>query len=166
MKRGGLWAVVLVSLALNLFLGGLVAGRWLGGGQPGGFRSASPTDIVMPFNPRQFLRTLPNERKKEIIRLIRSRMGEVRQAFGSVPETRKEIIAALEADPFDPARLEAAFANTRGQFDEAVGSIHQVIQTLAAELTPDERKLMADAIRDKARRRVERRQKKRDKNRN
>lgn len=159
MKRGWLWIVVLVSLALNLFLGGLVTGRWLGGAPQGGLRTANPTDIVMPFNPRQFLRSLPGERRKEIMKLIKGRTGEVRRAFRAVPAAREEIIAALESDPFDAARLEAAFAGTRGRFDEAVGAIHGVILSLADELTPEERKLMAGAIRDKAAKRAERRKK-------
>ena len=164
MKRGWLWGIVLVSLALNLFLGGLVAGRWLGGGHPhGGFRSANPTDIVMPFNPRHFIRSLPDERRKEIIKLLKGRTGDVRRAFQAVGEQRMEIIAALEAEPFDAARLDAAFTDTRGRFDVAVGTIHGVILSLVADLTPDERKLMADAIRDKAAKRAERRAKRRQK---
>lgn len=97
---GKVKALLVVSLALNLLVAGLVAGAWLRDGRPG-TRDRDPG-----FGP--FGEALSPEDRRELRRAFMARMPEMRENRAALKADLQDVVAALRADPFDPAALSAA----------------------------------------------------------
>jgi uncharacterized membrane protein len=128
-----------VSLALNLFFLGLMAGRHLPlRGRP------SPDDTA---DARFFLRHSGlRDAGPEVKALMRARRGEVRQHMHAVAEARERVRVALQADPFDPVQVEQALRQTRELTAEMQSDMHQTLADVATKLNPEQRRRMADSL--------------------
>lgn len=99
-----IWRIVLVgSLALNLLVAGLALGAVLGpGGPPRG-------DRLGPAGP--VVRALPEADRRAVLdELRRDRPPEAR---GDRRDRFDELLGAIAAEPFDPARVGALLARER-----------------------------------------------------
>lgn len=89
-----------VSVALNLAVAGLAAGAWLREGPGHGM----PRD--MSFGP--FTEALSDSDRRELRRALGDRASEFREARQQMRADREALLAALRAEPFDPAAVDAA----------------------------------------------------------
>jgi uncharacterized membrane protein len=132
------WALLfLVSLAVNLFLGGMLTSRWLqrsrsGGGPMGG-------------GPAAF-RMLGPEGRPIAERVWSSRKEEMSQRARAVREARKRSVEALSAEPFDAAKAAAALADGRAKTAAAEETMNQAMVELAGALPPAERVRLGQAL--------------------
>jgi uncharacterized membrane protein len=97
---GKVKALLIVSLALNLLVVGLVAGAWLRDGRPGG-RDRDPG-----FGP--FGEALSDTDRRELRRAFMARMPEMRENRTALKADMQGVLDALRADPFDAAALSSA----------------------------------------------------------
>lgn len=121
------WALLfLISLGINLFLGGmLVAGRMHAGagrqGPPEGMNA-----IAAPFKPYAQ-------------RVWKERRGEMQDKKRKVQDARARASEAFAADPFDPARASAALADLRAAQSDAQRVMHEGMIELSKQLPQSER---------------------------
>jgi uncharacterized membrane protein len=96
-----LWTLLIVSLALNLLLIGLIVGasvlrhRWSG-------------PVAMGAAPLGYLRTLPKERRNELWEAGRPRLATMRPLWQQAREARREADRLFTAETFDAQRFIAA----------------------------------------------------------
>jgi Spy/CpxP family protein refolding chaperone len=70
----------------------------------------------------------------------------MRQHLQALSEARTEVRASLQTEPFDAARLEKGLEQMRGHTNDMQRDMHAAIVDVARQLTPEQRKRMADAL--------------------
>jgi len=136
------WALV-ASLAVNLLFVGAAAARFYVGMGPE--RAARLTQ--MQLIPRHFFADLDRSRRMELMRVFRSGDSEIRDGRRAIKAQVAELADALDAEPYDEARVKAAVeaftAKSEALFTAGAGAALRVI----GQLTPEERRLMASHLR-------------------
>ena len=98
-KRRWLIPSLVVSLALNLLVVGVVLGALVsGGGKHRGDRDAGP---ARGFIGEPFLRALPQEDRRALARNFRDNPGSIQETRQALAERVEGFLGALRAEPFD-----------------------------------------------------------------
>ena len=134
-----LGAVLLVSLALNLFLAGVIAGRGVGSG--GGFE----------FTPRKLrvavervTRVLPEADAALLTDRFEAQRADLTQRFQALQDARRAVGAALKAEPYDAAAFDSAYEAMQARSQELQASIHAVLRRSIGELSEEGRRAIAE----------------------
>jgi uncharacterized membrane protein len=128
--------IVLVSLAANLFLAGLLAGDWLRG-------RFNPPPYAASMNFSAMRHALGPEAGAVIEPVMRQHREMMHRQVDAVRAARREVGAALAAEPFDRTRLEESLSRMRGRGMEAQAAFHAVFVDVVAGLTLDQRQELA-----------------------
>ncbi len=140
------WRTLLfVSVALNLLAAGAIAGGFAAGVR---LEREAPEAVVarMP-GARAFMAALPPETRAKVrVELAESWM-ESREIRRAAAEARREAFDAAGAEPYDVARVRAAFSRLRAADQAAIGVFHDNVVDAFAELTPQERRAALEALR-------------------
>lgn len=139
--------VLLVSLAVNLFFAGLLIGGPLffdGPKRDGGHRGGP--DMGMMPNPRVLVEVLGPEEGRRAQRQLRREVPGMRQKFMAIRASHKDVLRAMRADPYDPDALVDALTNVRNKHMDVASAFQKPFADLLADLTPEQRAKMADAI--------------------
>jgi uncharacterized membrane protein len=137
---------LVVSLALNCLLIGAIAARWYTHERMERFSGASYTQLV----PRRFLGQLSAERRRELMAIMGSHRKEFRDGRAALGKAALTLSEALSREPYDKAAVDAAID---GFGSEAAGLIEQgskVAREIIAVLSPEERRRLAQRIRERA----------------
>lgn len=129
---------LIVSVALNLAVAGLVLGAWLGDGH----RNGMPRD--MSFGP--FSEALNDQDRKALRRELMERVGEFRTSREATRAEFETLLAALRADPFDPAVMRSALAAIETRNAERLQLGRSLIETRLIEMSPQDRQAFADRL--------------------
>ncbi len=123
-------AVLVVSLGINLLIGGMAIGLW-SFDKPK--RPPSPDAVAfLSF-------ALPKEHRDALREQLVSRRGELRANRAALADMRRQMVVALEAEPFEIAAVEEILARQRQRF-LALGELaHSALLERIAMLTPEER---------------------------
>ncbi len=144
------WSILLVSsLMLNLlFAGWLIGNRyWM---RHGGERMAGVT--MVQIIPRSFFSGLPRERRLELLRIVREEMSGLREKrTGSSPEIL-QLAEILERDTLSTSDTDRVIDTFSAGPDSLAVRGSKVLKDLIAKLTPEERKQLAAAMRERAER--------------
>lgn len=138
-KSGRVKTVVLViSLGVNLAVGGLALGAWLHG--PPGVRDGrdlgfGPFDEAFRPADRMALRDA-----------VRARAGDLKAARGQLGADVAAVIAALRAEPFDAGALTTALAAQQAHLTARLQIGSEVVGNYLAALSPADRKAFADRL--------------------
>ena len=150
--------LLFASLAINLFLLGLLVGGW-----SQGMRVLRP-DLMQPvvgapmagdiMNVRRLAQTLPPDMRTKLQDAMRAGAPDFRQARRDAMNARRGIYEALKADPFERDQLESAFADVRVA-DERLRQVSQnIFFEFASQLDDEERatlvKGLEDVVRDRS----------------
>ena len=127
--------VFALSLALNLLVIGAIAGAWWRGGPPGGPGQVGQVAALYRALPDDVRRSLRGEMRgvtdRDDLRAMRA---------------RGPLLAALRADPFDPAAVEAILAAQA----QTMGEMHRRMRAAwldrVAAMTPQERAAYAERV--------------------
>jgi uncharacterized membrane protein len=130
------WVLLVVSLAGNLLLIGLIAGAAWFRYQVGGSSLGSGGAFG-------FIRALPKERRDALRQASREQIAGLRPLWQTVREARREAQRALTAEPFDAAAFLTAQRRVVDSEHAARSAGAQILADAAAKLTPDERRRMA-----------------------
>ncbi len=110
------------SLAINLFLGGIVVGDWTRErGLPAKpqveaapHRAAPPSgEAVVRGAVQRLLAHVPAEHRADVEKRLAARRGEIQRANQQLRATREQLTNIAAADPLDRARLDQIYAELR-----------------------------------------------------
>ena len=135
-----LGAALVLSLAVNFFLGGLVLGR--GVGQGGGMAWASAPALRVGIE--RVLRTLPDGDRKLMRGMFEDQRETIMQKLVAFREARRGVAQALKAVPFDPDAFAAAYQTMQDRNRDLQEAIHAVIKAAVPQLSPAGREAMAE----------------------
>lgn len=139
---GSKWTrrIMIASLAINLGVAGLALGAFLHGG-PGGTGDMArdpgfgPYDAVLRPEDRMALRSA-----------LRAKTGDLRAVRGEFITDAQAILAALRAQPFDPAALVVAMSAQRDHFSARMTLGSQTMGDYLVGLSPKDRLDFADRL--------------------
>jgi uncharacterized membrane protein len=129
--------IVLVgSLALNLFLAGILAAGWMRHHGSRDWRGGPPGMMALLHGVGGEAARDAREAHRAV---LRERIDAVRAARGALAQR-------LAAEPFDAAAFEAALDDLRSRSGEAQGAFHEAFAAIAATLSPEERRELAERM--------------------
>lgn len=129
--------LLLLSLAANLAVLGLIGGAVIG------VRDADEEAARrLPF----LLRVMPETRHDEALALMEESRAEREVLEQARAAAEAELLAAIRAEPFEPARLDTALAARTEATNERRGLVRAHMLELAGRMTPSERAEMADRM--------------------
>ena len=124
---------LIVSIAVNLLFVGFAIGR-----------SSDPApwsrNVDPSFGFSQILRTLPEERRREIVRSVNLRSA--RPPVRDMRRVQREANAAMVAEPFDADGLADALTELRELMAEGQLRSHSALVSIMTRLTDEERQLV------------------------
>ncbi len=139
--KRGLKIALAVSVALNLAVAGLIGGMALHGG-PGGRGDV----MVRDFGFGPFEDALQPQDRAALRETVRARMGDIRAARQQMQRDGLAILAALRAEPFDPAALTTALETQSQNISNRLTFGSDVMRDFVLGLTPDARSAFADRL--------------------
>ncbi|MBI1405863.1 MAG: periplasmic heavy metal sensor [Caulobacter sp.] len=145
MKPRGLIIALLASLALNLFLGGLIVG-----GAVVARRVADLAPAAAPQGRLPLWRAgdeLPVLKRRAFRQMFRKAAVSSQEELRASRRIRREAIAALDSPDFNAEAVIARMEEARQTDGRARGGVEAEIMRFAATLTPQERSLLADGLR-------------------
>ena len=129
------------SLALNLFLVGVVAAYQLRGAVP---PSASVSSPRTQLRVEQIAETLPKPDADRLEAVFRSHAAELSEYTTAIRQSQDRQRDGFRAQPFNPKPVAAAMAETRFNHDAAKRVIHEVILEAASQMSPAGRAKLAE----------------------
>ena len=130
-----LGTALVVSLALNLFFGGVIVGRRVGQGGIGGLPDGPMNPANLKLRMERVFRALPEADANLMRSLFEAQRGDIAQRFQALQESRKAIGASLKAEPFDAAAFTAAYEAMQARSQELQAAIHGVIKVAIPQLS-------------------------------
>ncbi len=130
------------SLAANLFLVGLVGGQVFGGGDEAVKRAKATRGYSL--YPRVMMEALPEDRHEDIRAFYADARKGMGQKWRGINVIRREIDAALRAEPFDAEVFRAAQSREVEGRNTLRAQNNDKIATFLATLTHEERTAIAD----------------------
>jgi uncharacterized membrane protein len=138
---GARWliGVAAVSLCVNLFLVGLMAGHMIYG--PGLFRGG-------PDGPRRGLDAMIAGVPEDLRPMIKQKFDAAKPQFQAqrdkIRAARDKLAGAGRADPFDPAAFDQAFHEFQDTMDGMGALAHQTIREILPQIPAEQRKQLVD----------------------
>lgn len=129
---------LVLSLALNLFLGGVMV-AW--------HMRPPPPPPQGPWFERMIQRMstdLPPADRDVLQAAYQTRKGELDRMDKDVQAARERVGAAMRAQPYDPAALDKAMADARDAREPVLESVEQAVAEAAAKMSPEGRMKLAD----------------------
>lgn len=139
--------ILVVSLAANLAVVGLVVGAWLAhvpGIGPDLEKSPARGGRELGFGP--YARALPPEARNELRGAMEAHRGELRQDRQRLRSAFEATLETLRSDPFDEAALARQMSDQRQAIAATQEIGHQVLLGWIAGLSPQERVSFADRL--------------------
>jgi uncharacterized membrane protein len=145
--RAGKWllAALIVSLGLNLFVGGLIVGHKLNR-HPHEWAERHQAETGQPrvfgFIDRM-ASTLPQDDREKFLKTIDGYRAELAEADKNFRGTRKKVQDAIAAEPFDRNALDMALADVQAKMGDLQKVLHRALSDAVSALPPDARKKLA-----------------------
>ena len=153
-KRRMPWGKIVLfsSLALNLLIVGLVAGKMLGSGRD---RDRNPLLGEIGYGP--FVHALPRADKAAMTEALKREAGSFRDNRMEIRRQFEAFLEALRADPFDAALVAKLITDQRSRIGERQALGQKLLLERIESMTASERSEYADALGHMLRRRGGRR---------
>jgi uncharacterized membrane protein len=133
-----LLAALVVSLAVNLAVGGVVLGHVLRG--PPGWRPGDPEGGPA----HRLMRLLPPEARDTMRQSFEAAGPDIRARAKALREARDRVRDAIAAEPFDRARLDAALSDMRVHVDALQTAVQAAIADGVSKLPADVRRKVSE----------------------
>lgn len=138
-------AALVVSLAVNLLFIGAGVTRFVMREPPGRVAGLSQVQII----PRKFFGELDGPRKAELLGMFRQMSPSFRDGRRALRADLASLAEALDAEPYDASRVQAAVDSFSAHSQGLAASGSQAALKFIGMLTPEERKLLATHIRQR-----------------
>lgn len=144
MSQRSLTIALFVSLAVNLFaigavVGGLVIGVRMSEGRESAMRPGPPPIFSAAS-------ALPEARQDAYREALRGEAREVRRSLMRAGEARRAAWGDIAAEPYDPAAVRQALTEAQAIEAQARSRLESRIVDFAADLSPEERQALAQAL--------------------
>ena len=148
-KRRVTWtsALLIASLALNVFVLGAGAARFFFPPPPERFVGATYAQLV----PRRFLADLDRQRRKELLAILRKYTTDFRDSRLAARQFSAALADAMETEPYDQQKVAAAIQAYAETGNQLVSHGQKAAMDFISVLTAEERKMMAVRLRERAR---------------
>lgn len=133
--RGWVKVVLALSLALNLGIGGVVAGSFL--------RNGGPPKVERDMGLGPLAEAMTREDWKAMRPAFLARHPDLKKGPDVLRADFDPVLAALRADPFDPAALDAALDVISTRNADRLASARVVIADYIKAMTPEARNAFA-----------------------
>ena len=133
----GLATLLVVSLAANLFFGGLLVGRLTG---------QATQDSQTRRTIQTMLAPLPEAKRQVVRKEIGTAMPRVREQFAALQKARGALAEEMVKPVPDSAALEARFAAVQAHTSAIGSELQLAIIRALPNLTQDERRAMVEAL--------------------
>lgn len=146
--QGSRWwtALLIASLALNLFIGAAIATRYFTHGGPQRFIGVSYTQLI----PRGFFAEMPSDRRKVLLDILKQYRKDFRADREGTESVAAKLADALVTEPYDVEKVKLVVSEFAGQSGKLAARGGDAALDIIALLSPGERKILAEAIRDRA----------------
>ena len=146
--QGSRWwsALLIASLALNLFIGAAIATRFYTHGGPQRFIGASYTQLI----PRGFFAEMPRDRRRVLLDILRQYRKDFHAEREGTEAVAAKLADALVTEPYDVEKVKLVVSEFAGQSGKLAARGGDAALDIIGRLSPDERKILAEAIRDRA----------------
>ena len=142
---------LVLSLALNLGIAGLVAGAaWRSAGDAG-MHAVPPVEGF-----RSVARALPSAHRESLHDELGALRGEFRDIRREVRTAQRDLLTALRAEPFDPGTAADALARQAGGWERIARRTRAALLSELARMDPAARAAFADALEASLSRRAQR----------
>ncbi|WOF73411.1 Spy/CpxP family protein refolding chaperone [Parvibaculaceae bacterium PLY_AMNH_Bact1] len=141
--RKWLGPVLLVSLVVNLFLVAAITAGIVRNMDRNSRGHASPLGLPHHIIARQ----LSGEEREKLKAAMRENRAELRHLFRDMRQAREALSEAIAADPYDPEAARTAFAELRAGMDAMATRSQDILVQAFADLTPESREKIAEAMR-------------------
>lgn len=140
--------LLFASLVVNLFLGGLMAGRWLDHGP----RQHHERGERKGSAPRWMQRALGPDAAPVLEEIWQSRAPILEPIRRDLDRSRAAVTDALAAEPFDPQAYAAALEDMQQLRARLYPIVNSVMTDVVSRLTPDQRQRVVERGREWERR--------------
>lgn len=145
--RRWLWPALLVSVALNLAVAGLVAGAFL---SPDGPRNGGEDRrAIRGVLGEPFFRALPKDERRAMVRDIVGQRDKFREGREALRERVANFLDALRAEDFDRAEVERLLSQQRQAAVQRQTLGEELLLDRLEAMTPAERAAYADALEER-----------------
>ena len=124
--------ILVISLAVNLLIAGLVAGAFFGEK-----RDRGPAMRDLGLGP--FFQALSREDRRELGAKMREQSGSFQQNRAELREKFESFLAALHAEPFDRAEIERLIAEQRAHLTDRQAMGQKLLLDRLEEMSASER---------------------------
>jgi uncharacterized membrane protein len=140
------WTALLgLSLMANLLVGGVMLGGFFGKHRMERLAGVSYIQLI----PRNFFRELPKERRQQLMQIVKDNRDTLRDLRENSEASGLKLAEALEQPTFSIEDVKkTVLAFTTGTESLAARGGDVVVQ-IVAQLTPEERKVLAQTIRER-----------------
>ena len=138
-----LTVALIASLAVNLLVVGAGVARYYAGAGPERFARITQAQLI----PRRFFAELGRDRRLELLGVFKAQDKDIRDGRRTVRAQVTALANALEAEPYDAARVKAAVEGFTAGSEALFVTGSTAALAVIDRLTPDERKLMARHLR-------------------
>ncbi len=148
---GWMKLLLIVSLALNLAVAGLVGGHAIRGSDDRAFAKVEP-EPDLDRRQTRLLHMVPEAERDQARQMLLARQDEIDRARRQMQEAHMALIEAIRQDPLNPERLEQALARRH----EASGTFWQIgseqLVAIARKLDGGARDKLAERLEERTRR--------------
>jgi len=149
---GWLKLLLIVSLALNVAVIGMIGGTAMRGGEKSEYGDKTANEPGLDRRQSRILRMVPEARRDAARAILMARSAEYSAAQAALKQAQMDLIDALRAEPFDPARVSAALEARRQASGTVWGIGYEQLVQIAADLTAAERGELADSLEERTKR--------------
>ena len=135
-----------VSLALNLFVGGLLLGQWLDRGAAGPAPAVANLAADSGPSVAGILAALPDDARLDAQAVFGDHAAEIRQLVLDLRAAQLEAAAAMSAAPFDAGAAALTLNSLRGHSAALEAALHTLLAEIAAGLDEADRAALAAAM--------------------
>jgi len=148
-QRKWLALLLLLSLAGNVFLGGLYAGAWLGDEDGTEEASSDGKGGEAKDQPglrifRRMAEALPDAERATFEAAIAGERDKLAAAGLAMRDAREKVRAVIKTEPWNRTALDAALADMRAKSRTFFEMMHGVMANAVAQLSPEARRKVSE----------------------
>jgi uncharacterized membrane protein len=144
--RSKWWAALLgLSLMANLLVGGVLLGGIFGKHRMERLAGVSYVQLI----PRNFFRDLPSERRQQLMQIVRDNRDALRELRETSEASSLKLADVLEQPTFSIDEVQKTVSAFTTGTESLAAKGGDVVVKIVSQLTPEERKMLAQSIRDR-----------------
>jgi uncharacterized membrane protein len=144
--RSKWWTALLgLSLMANLLVGGVLLGGFFGKHRMERLAGVSYVQLI----PRNFFRELPQDRRQQLMQIVRDNRDALRDLRDTSEASSLKLADALEQPSFSIEEVQKTVSAFTTGTESLAAKGGDVVVKIVSQLTPEERKILAQTIRQR-----------------